>query len=76
MGFPIVFCEDMDELGAGTYPLAFGDMKSAYTVVDRMGDRILRDPYTSKPWVQFYTTRRVGGDVVNFDALKLIKCST
>lgn len=76
LGHPIVWCADMDDLGAGTYPIAFGDMRAAYTIADRMGDRMLRDPYTGKPFVKFYTTRRVGGDVNNFEALKLLKCST
>jgi len=62
-GFPIIYVEDTSELGSNDYVAAFGDMRAAYTVADRMDDRVLRDPYTSKPLVQFYATRRVGGDV-------------
>ena len=49
------------------------DMRETYTIVDRVGIRVLRDPYSSKPYVEFYTTKRVGGDVLNFDAMKFIK---
>jgi len=55
--------------------LAVGDMRAAYQIVDRIGIRTLRDPYSAKPYVQFYTTKRVGGDVTNFESLKLIKFS-
>lgn len=75
LGFPVTFCEDMPAMGSGTFSLAFGDFAEAYTIVDRTGIRILRDPYTDKPNVKFYTTKRVGGDVVNFDAVKLLKFS-
>jgi HK97 family phage major capsid protein len=53
--------------------LAFGDFKEAYTIVDRMGIRTLRDPYTSKPYVKFYSTKRTGGGAVNFEAVKFLK---
>ncbi len=52
---------------------AFGDLRAGYTIVERMGVRVLRDPVTAKPFVKFYTTRRVGGDVVNFEAIKIQK---
>jgi len=51
-------------------------MRAAYQIVDRMGIRILRDPFTAKPNILFYTTKRVGGDVVNFEALKVIRFNT
>lgn len=73
LGFSIYTMEDMPAIASDSFSIAFGDMKAAYTIVDRQGIRVLRDPYTSKPFVKFYTTRRVGGDVVNFDALKLVK---
>jgi HK97 family phage major capsid protein len=57
-------------------PIAFGDFREWYTVVDRIGIRILRDAYTAKPYVKFYTTKRVGGDVTNFEAIKLQKVAT
>ncbi len=76
LGFPVVFSEDMPAMATDTYSLAFGDFSEAYTIVDRAGIRLLRDPYTDKPNVKFYTTKRVGGDVVNFDAIKLMKFAT
>lgn len=76
LGFPVVFSEDMPAVAADSFSLAFGDFAEAYTIVDRAGIRILRDPYTDKPNVKFYTTKRVGGDVVNFDAVKLMKFAT
>jgi HK97 family phage major capsid protein len=63
----------MEAIGASAYAAALGDWKSAYTIVDRIGIRILRDQYTSKPFVKFYATKRVGGDVTNFEAYKLLK---
>ena len=75
LGFPVVFSEDMPAMGNNSLSLAFGDFGEAYTIVDRTGIRLLRDPYTDKPNVKFYTTKRVGGDVVNFDAVKLLRFS-
>lgn len=75
-GHPVSNFEDMPAFGSGLFPIAFGDFRAGYLIVDRMGVRILRDPYTAKPFVQFYTTKRVGGDVIDFDAIKLLKCST
>ena len=72
-GFPIVNFEDMAAIGANSFSAAFGNFRTGYMVVDRAGIRMLRDPYTNKPYVQFYTTKRTGGDVVNFDAIKLLK---
>lgn len=63
-------------MASNSLSLAFGDFGEAYTIVDRAGIRMLRDPYTDKPNVKFYTTKRVGGDVVNFDAVKLMKFAT
>lgn len=75
LGCPVYTSDDMPSLVSGTesVSLAFGNMKEAYQIVDRQGIHVLRDPYSSKPYVEFYTTRRVGGDVVNFEALKFIK---
>lgn len=72
-GYRVVLMEDMPDLAADSLSIVFGDFNSGYMILDRSGIRILRDPYTSKPYVKFYTTKRVGGDVVNFEALKLIK---
>lgn len=71
-GYPIHQADDMPAVGGDQLPLAFGDFRAGYTIVDRMGIRTLRDPYTAKPNVKFYTTRRVGGDVVNYEAIKLL----
>jgi HK97 family phage major capsid protein len=72
-GFPVTEAEDMPDIGTDTYSLTFGDFGRGYLVVDRVGVRILRDPYSSKPYVLFYTTKRVGGGVQNFEAIKLLK---
>jgi HK97 family phage major capsid protein len=76
LGKPIVTDDNMPALGANAFPVAFGNFERGYLIVDRIGIRVLRDPYTNKPNVHFYTTKRVGGAVVNFEALKLLKCST
>ncbi len=73
LGYPVTESEDMPSLGANSYSIAFGDFKRGYLVVDRLGIRVLRDPYTAKPYVLFYTTKRVGGGVQNFEAIKLLK---
>lgn len=75
-GYPVVRAEDMPALASNSYSLAFGDFAEAYTIVDRQGIRVLRDPFTSKPYVKFYTTKRVGGGVINFEAFKLLKFGT
>jgi HK97 family phage major capsid protein len=75
LGYPVADDDNMDDLGANKFPVAVADWKRAYLIVDRIGTRVLRDPYTNKPYVQFYTTKRVGGGVQNFEALKLIKCA-
>jgi HK97 family phage major capsid protein len=76
MGFPLVEAEEMPDGGADTTPIAFGDFGRGYLVVDRTGVRVLRDPYSAKPYVLFYTTKRVGGGVQDFDAIKLLKYGT
>jgi len=73
MTFPIVEAEDMPDIAANSLSIAFGDFKRGYLVVDRQGVRVLRDPFTAKPYVLFYTTKRVGGGVQDFDAIKLMK---
>ena len=75
IGFPVVEAEDMPAIAAGATAIAFGDFRSGYLVVDRVGVRVLRDPYSAKPYVLFYTTKRVGGGVQNFEAIKLVKFS-
>jgi len=74
-GYPLTEWEDMPDLAANSYSIMFGDIKQFYRVVDRVGVRVLRDPYTSKPYVLFYTTKRVGGGIRNFEAAKILKAS-
>lgn len=73
LGIPVAEASDMPVAAANSLSVAIGDFRSAYLIVDRVGFRILRDPFTEKPFVKFYTTRRVGGEVVNFEAVKLLK---
>jgi HK97 family phage major capsid protein len=73
LGYPIIEGEDVDEIGASTYSLAFGDIRETYQIVDRVGLSVLRDPFTQKGWVLFYTRRRTGGGVVNFESCKFLK---
>src|SRR3569623_1497050 len=73
MTFPVVEAEDKPDIAANSLSIAFGDLKRGYLVVDRAGVSVLRDPYTSKPYVLFYTTKRVGGGVQDFDAIKVMK---
>ncbi len=73
LGKPVIFMEDMPAIAADSLSLVYADFKLAYTIVDRIGIRVLRDPYTSKPEVLFYTTKRTGGDVTNYDAIKIQK---
>lgn len=64
---------DMPGVAAGSLSIAFGDFKRGYLSVDRQGVRVLRDPTSAKPYVLFYTTKRVGGGVQDFDAIKVLK---
>ncbi len=73
LGFPVVESEDIPDIATDSMSISFGDFSRGYLVVDRAGVRVLRDPYSSKPYVLFYTTKRVGGGVQDFDAIKLVK---
>jgi len=73
---PITEAEDMPAVGTGSLSIAYGDFMQGYQIVDRQAVRVLRDPYTDKPYVKFYSTKRVGGGVVNYEAIKLLKFST
>jgi len=75
MGYPARVDEYMPALATDSLSLAFGDFRQAYTIVDRMGIRTLRDPFTAKPYVVFYSTKRVGGGAMNFEAVKFLKFS-
>lgn len=73
LGYPVTEIETMPDVAANSLSIAFGDFARGYLIVDRAGVRVLRDPYSAKPYVLFYTTKRVGGGVQNFDAIKLMK---
>ncbi|MEO0400301.1 MAG: phage major capsid protein [Pseudomonadota bacterium] len=73
MGYAVSEAEDMPAIASNSYSIAFGDFRRGYLIVDRQGLRVLRDPYSAKPYVLFYTTKRVGGGVQDFDAIKLLK---
>ncbi|HKS87317.1 MAG TPA: phage major capsid protein [Pseudolabrys sp.] len=75
MNFPLYDVEEMPDIGASSFAVAFGDIGRGYLVVDRAGVTVLRDPYTAKPYILFYTTKRVGGGVQDYDAIKLLKFS-
>jgi len=73
MGYPVSELEDMPDIGTGNAAIAFGDFRRGYLIADRQGARVLRDPFSAKPYVLFYTTKRVGGGVQNFDAIKVMQ---
>lgn len=73
LGKPLFFADDMAAVAADALALAYGDFGTAYTIVDRMGIRILRNPFTDIPFIRFYTTKRVGGDLTNFEGIKIQK---
>jgi HK97 family phage major capsid protein len=76
LGYPVLISEDMPDVSAGEFPIAFGDFAAGYTIAERPDLRILRDPFSAKPHVLFYATKRVGGDVTDFAAIKLLKIGT
>lgn len=73
MGYPVEIVEEMPNISDGALAVAFGDFKSGYTIAERPDLRIIRDPFSAKPHVLFYATKRVGGDVSDFAAIKLLK---
>lgn len=75
LGKPVEIDDNVDDIGASKYPIFFANFKRAYLIIDRQGVRVLRDPYTSKPYVLFYTTKRVGGGIVMYEAIKALKVS-
>lgn len=75
LGYPVYIDQYMPAKATDSLSLAFGDFKQAYTIVDRMGIRTLRDPFTAKPYVVFYSTKRTGGGAQNTEALKFLKLS-
>ena len=76
LGKRVIFCDDMQAIGTGSNLIAaYGDFGRGYTIMDRIGLQVLRDPYSSKPYTEFTLRKRTGGDVTNFDAIKLVKAS-
>jgi HK97 family phage major capsid protein len=73
MGYPVLVAEDMPDIGVDAHAIAFGDFRAGYTIAERPDLRVLRDPFSAKPNVLFYATKRVGGDVTDFRAIKLLK---
>lgn len=73
LGYPVVFMDDMPAVASNALSVVFADFSLAYTIVDRVGIQVIRDPLTTKPYIKFYTTKRVGGAVTNFDAIKIGK---
>lgn len=73
LGAPVAIFQDMPALAGDSLSIAIADWMEAYQIVDRQGITVLRDPYTSKPWVKFYSRKRVGGAVINFEAIKFVK---
>lgn len=73
LGYPVTEIEEMPDIATDARTIAFGDFARGYLIVDRAGVRVLRDPYSAKPYVLFYVTKRVGGGVQNFDAIKTLK---
>ncbi|WP_395392231.1 phage major capsid protein [Novosphingobium sp. BL-8A] len=75
LGYPVVEAEDMPDVAANAFPIAFGNFRAGYLIAERSTTSILRDPYTNKPFVNFYATKRIGGQVLDSDAIKLLKIS-
>ena len=73
LGYAVVEAEDMPDIAANSLSIAFGNFKSGYTIAERNATQILRDPYSHKPYVHFYATKRVGGQVTNSESIKLLK---
>jgi HK97 family phage major capsid protein len=75
MGYPVLIAEDMPDAGTDSFSIAFGDFQAGYTIAERPDLRVLRDPFSAKPHVLFYATKRVGGAVSDFAAIKLLRFS-
>ena len=73
LGYPVVEAEDMPDIAAGAFPIAFGNFRHGYLIAERSATQVLRDPFTNKPFVHFYATKRVGGQVLDSNAIKLLK---
>jgi HK97 family phage major capsid protein len=75
LGKPVEIDDNVADIGGNAYPIFFANFKRAYLIIDRLGTRVLRDPYSVKPYVSFYTTKRVGGGIVMYEAIKAMKVS-
>jgi HK97 family phage major capsid protein len=75
LGYPVIEAEDMPTIAASSLSVLFGDFKRGYQIVDRIGTRVIRDPFSNKPYIGFYTVKRVGGAVINSEAFKGLKFS-
>jgi len=75
LGYPVVEAADMPDIAANAFPIAFGNFRAGYLIAERSVTSILRDPFTNKPFVNFYATKRIGGQVLDSDAIKLLKIS-
>ncbi|GFE73190.1 phage major capsid protein [Novosphingobium sp. TCA1] len=75
LGYPVIEAEDMPDIAANALPIAFGNFRAGYLIAERSATSILRDPFTNKPFVHFYATKRIGGQVLDSDAIKLLKIS-
>lgn len=73
LGYPVIEAEAMHDISSGTFPIAFGNFRAGYLIAEHSATRVLRDPFTNKPFVHFYATKRVGGQVLDSDAIKLLK---
>jgi HK97 family phage major capsid protein len=73
LGYPVVEAEDMPDVAGGAFPIAFGNFRHGYLIAERSATRVLRDPFSNKPFVHFYATKRVGGQVLDSNAIKLLK---
>jgi len=73
LGYPVIEAEDMPDIEGGEFPIAFGNFRHGYLIAEHSATSVLRDPFSNKPFVHFYATKRVGGQVLNSDAIKLLK---
>jgi HK97 family phage major capsid protein len=73
LGYPLIEAEDMPDIAASSLSIAFGNFKAGYVIAERNATTILRDPFTHKPYVHFYATKRIGAQVVNSESIKLLK---
>ena len=76
LGYPVVEAEDMPDIAAGSLSIAFGNFRAGYLIAERTETSILRDPYSNKPYVNFYATKRIGGAVSNSEAIKLLRIAS